>query len=162
MIIEKNFLENKLFNSFCELLTGPYFSWYYQPQQVNQPGKKDISFLSHLFVNDNKINSDYYNPFIGEIVKKLNAKYLINVRANLTIKRGKQIKSLYHNDYDLDSKTALLYLNTCNGYTEFKKDKKIIKSEANKVCIFPSRTVHRSVTQSDIENRIVLNINYYE
>jgi hypothetical protein len=76
------------------------------------------------------------------------------------IKHDKQYKSDYHVDFEYPCKTAILYLNTCNGYTEFNKKTKI-KCEENKILIFDSNIEHCAVSQTDAEKRIVINFNYF-
>ena len=55
--------------------------------------------------------------------------------------------------------TAILYLNTNNGYTEFKSGDKV-KSVSNRVVVFDSNLKHRTVTCTDQKTRIVINFNY--
>ena len=57
--------------------------------------------------------------------------------------------------------TAIFYLNTNNGFTEFK-DGDIINSVRNRLIMFPANTSHRAVGQSDVNQRIVLNFNFIE
>ena len=68
-------------------------------------------------------------------------------------------------DYKIkSSKTAILYLNTCNGGTEIKIDNKIefIKAEENKILIFDSDIEHRGLVSTDADFRYILNFNYFE
>ena len=66
---------------------------------------------------------------------------------------------MYHHDYD-DMKTAVFYINTNNGYTEFENGVRV-NSVANRVCIFDSHLKHRGTTHSEGSNqRIVVNFNY--
>jgi succinylglutamate desuccinylase len=71
--------------------------------------------------------------------------------------------SVLHTDFKLPNvKTSLLYLNTCNGGTVVADQgkEKYIKSEENKIIIFPCKTLHRGVGQTDVIRRAVININY--
>ena len=66
---------------------------------------------------------------------------------------------MYHHDYD-DMKTAVFYINTNNGYTEFENGVRV-NSVANRVCIFDSNLRHRGTTHTEGDNqRIVVNFNY--
>ena len=53
-------------------------------------------------------------------------------------------------------------MNTCNGGTVLMIDskEKFIETEENKIIIFPGETLHRAVSQTDVDRRIVFNINY--
>jgi len=59
------------------------------------------------------------------------------------------------------SKTCVIYLNNCNGYTEFRSGRKIY-SEENTAVIFDTDHEHRGMPANDVERRLVLNINYFE
>jgi len=154
-----DFLIEKEFKSIQDLLTSPNFSWYYQKDSV--PGD-NLSHMSHLFCEFDKINSDFFK-YISPILNKLNVKSILRIKANLTLNRNKVTKSPYHTDHldtDLKHTTAIMYINTCNGYTEFKKPKKKVLSVENRLFKFKSNNPHRAVSQTDTDARIVLNINY--
>ena len=57
------------------------------------------------------------------------------------------------------TKTAVFYINTNNGWTEFKKGGKV-KSVANRIVIFDSKLEHSGVTCTDENKRVVMNFNY--
>ena len=64
----------------------------------------------------------------------------------------------YHYDYD-DMTTAIYYINTCNGWTEFEEGGKV-KSVANRVIVFDSNLIHGGVSCTDEKTRILINFNY--
>jgi hypothetical protein len=51
------------------------------------------------------------------------------------------------------------YINTNNGWTEFKKGGKV-KSVENRMLIFDSSLEHMGVTCTDQKSRVVINFNY--
>ena len=58
-------------------------------------------------------------------------------------------------------KTAILYLNTNNGYTKFESGEKITSVE-NKLIIFNAKEKHSGTTNScEQPYRVVLNLNYF-
>ena len=77
-------------------------------------------------------------------------KKIYRIKANLRSKTIFHRKSLYHTDGPElgPHKTAILYMNTCNGYTKFKKGGKV-KSVENRVVIFDSDLEHAGVTCTD-------------
>jgi hypothetical protein len=96
---------------------------------------------------------------IDSIIKKLKIKKLLNVRANLCL-RG-NTKCAWHTDKFTDNlkhKTAIYYVNSNNGYTEFENKK--IKCEKNKIIVFDANKKHRAVGQTDTDTRMVINLNY--
>jgi hypothetical protein len=152
-----NFLEKDFFNYLQKTLLSNEFSWYYSTSQVKD--KKDGYYFFHNFYCDDRINSGSYNSLIIPILNKLNIKKLINIRANLVLKKDKQFSSDLHIDHDFEHTTAILYINTNNGYTELEKDIKI-PCEENKMLIFNGKILHKAVSQTDEDRRIVINFNY--
>ena len=55
--------------------------------------------------------------------------------------------------------TAILYINTNNGFTEFEDGVKV-ESIANRLVMFPSNFKHRGITQTDEQTRIMINFNF--
>ena len=95
-------------------------------------------------------------------MKKLKCDDISNIRANCLVKDQKKHFSNFHCDRDYNCTTAILYMNTNNGYTLLGEKEKIkIKSEANKLIIFNSQTKHCAVSQTDTDRRVVVNFNYY-
>ena len=113
-------------------------------------------------------NSYWTNKIVQEIQNKLGNKILIQrmrLNANLALKNNSS-KHDWHIDLAQFKKTKLhkmsksmiVYLNTNNGYTEFKEGK--VESLSNRAVIFNSSLIHRGVWQSDAPIRYVLNIVY--
>jgi hypothetical protein len=154
MKLYKNIIKKEYSNKINEELLKPYFPWYYNKNQNN----KDTSYMFHLFFNGTNVNSDYFY-LVEPILKKLKIKNLLNVRANLCLKRPS--KCNWHVDKftkNLKHKTAIYYVNTNNGYTLFKNKK--VKCEKNKIVIFDADQKHKAKIQTNTDARIVININY--
>ena len=58
--------------------------------------------------------------------------------------------------------TAILYVNTNNGYTKFEEDGSIVESVANRYIEFPANTRHFGTSCTDEKIRIVINYNYFK
>ena len=115
-------------------------------------------FFSHMFFRNHEILSNGFY-LIKPILEKLKCKGLIHIRANLIVNIGKHYESSWHTDCNFeDFKTAIFYLNTCNGHTLFK-DKKI-ESKENVLVNFTGKLLHKMVSQTDTKRRIVINFNY--
>ena len=154
MNIYKNFISKKDSNKICNVFLNNSFPWYYH----NTSTKNDSSFFSHGFIVEEQINSGFIF-LIEPILKKLKCKKIYNIRANLCLKGPYQCN--WHTDNftnNLTHKTAIYYVNTNNGYTEFK-DKKI-KCLKNQIIIFDSKLLHRAKIQTDTITRMVINFNY--
>tara|TARA_R100000742_G_C4279310_1_gene103544 strand:- start:2904 stop:3401 length:498 start_codon:yes stop_codon:yes gene_type:complete len=128
---------------------------------------KNYKQFTHMFYNEYKPNSYYFDNLIP-IFEKLKVKSLIKVKANYLWKTDKIIEHGFHTDtaqhiknHEANWKTVVYYVNTNNGYTKFEDGKKI-KSKANRLVIFPASVRHTGSTCTDKNERIVLNINYYD
>ena len=92
----------------------------------------------------------------------LDRKNIYLERAHFILKDKNPSISGFHTDLNFKCKTAIYYVNTNNGGTIFRINKKEIKveSEENKIVIFNSKILHAAKSQTDTDTRIVININY--
>jgi hypothetical protein len=156
--IINNFLDHDFFKQLQEIMLSSKINWFYRKTMTNNP--LDYSFFSHTFFSKSNIESDFYLNYILPIVDKLGFESLIEARANLLVNRGTVYQSYFHIDRKYPCRTALLYINTCNGYTVFdKKENFISKCEENKMVVFDSGIEHSSVAQTDTDQRVVINFN---
>lgn len=154
----KNFLDKETHSRIKQLFLRSDFGWFYKDHQVKE--KNDHWYFNHSFFRNGIINSDFYNDDIKKILIKLKANMCSEVRANLMVRDTKRYTSAFHVDRPFKCKTAIYYVNTNDGYTEFEKTKKKIVSEANKILIFNSNLKHRAVSPTNSSFRQVININY--
>ena len=152
-----NFLPEEEFKSIQSFMMGGEFKWFYVEGRAFVD---DGSFqMIHMFfqpeVGSNSEHLNMWNTFMN----KVEAKKCERIKANLTFKTPTIELSEYHSDYD-DMKTAIFYINTNNGYTEFESGVRV-SSVANRVCIFDSNLKHRGTTHNEgDQQRIVVNFNY--
>lgn len=162
-----NFLPDSKFLEIKNFFTSPFMPWYYNESQTystNPNKKKDSSFFSHRFYYDNQLTTEpeKFN-LIKPIIDKINPDKLLRVKGNLIINRGKKDHCNFHiDDNQIENLlVAVYYITTCNGYTLLDPKRKIkIKCEENKLAIFHGKISHSVVSQTDKDQRIVLNINY--
>ena len=64
----------------------------------------------------------------------------------------------YHSDWP-NVTTAILYVNTNNGWTQFKSGGRV-KCVKNRVVIFDSNLEHEGVTSTNEKVKVVINFNY--
>lgn len=158
--IKNNFLSKNIFKEIQnEFFKHFNFPWYYLKHQVS---KKDKSFFSHCFYQEENISSEFFNKIINPIIDKLSVKKIYLIRANLILKDKDHLVSGFHTDLNFKCKTAIYYVNSNNGGTIFKINKKKleVKSEENKIVIFNSKILHAAKSQTDTDTRVVININY--
>ena len=155
--IVKNYLDNEIYYILKKEINSDYFPLYYT-NNVSYHNKKDGFMFNHIFYN-NGVNSSFFEKIVLPLIKPLNVKNLIRAKLNFYTNQKHQIKHVYHTDSEEDHKVALYSLNTNNGYTEFENGP-IVKSVANQLCVFDGKLKHRSVTQTDKDSRINININF--
>ena len=157
----ENFLPADLFKKIKDLIMDKDFPWRRRDHMVIS--NNDPIYFTYNFYNDMTVSSEWYTPCIVPIFKKLKATAPVEARANIFISTLFK-RSTWHRDWPLECKTAILYLNTCDGGTELKINDKIIsiKAQENKMLIFDTPILHRAVTSSDEPIRYIINFNYYE
>jgi hypothetical protein len=158
--IKNNFLPIEQFNELQKLIFDLEFPWRLRE---NMAGNDGNIYFTHSFFNENNVTSELYFTYIVPILKKLNSISPIQIRVNMFLNKLFN-ESDWHSDYNLNNTTAILYLNDCNGGTELKikNEVKFIKAEKNKLIIFPSKTIHRVKTSTDVDKRYIINFNYFE
>ena len=152
-----NFLPEEEFKFIQSFMMGGEFRWFYaEGRALDDDGQYH---MTHMFFQP-KVgpNSEHINIW-GSFMDKLQAKECIRIKANLTFKTPTIEPSFFHTDYE-DMKTAVFYINTNNGYTEFENGVRV-NCVANRVCIFDSNLKHSGTTHSEGDTqRIVVNFNY--
>jgi|DEB0MinimDraft_10_1074344.scaffolds.fasta_scaffold21403_4 hypothetical protein len=159
MLIHKKFLDKKDFKNLQSEIMSGRFPWYFSDGVVDYC---DPFFQFYfLFYKNGQPNCDpKIINMIKPILDKLKIKKLYRVKANLNLQTNEIIEHGFHTDCDdKKSKTAIYYINTCNGYTKFKGNKKI-KSVANKLIEFNSQIKHTGSSCTDKKRRVIINFNY--
>ena len=166
MKVYRNMLPTKEFKDLTNNLINANFPWYYNKGVVYEhedgtpEDKKNFQFTHSFYMND-VINSDHFKILIP-LIKIINPLTIVRIKANLLTRTSKIIEHGYHTDYDENSHkltTGIFYLNTNNGYTKFK-NKKVVKSEANKYIEFKGEESHTGSTCTDENIMVVINFNY--
>ena len=116
----------------------------------------DFQFTHTVIKNHKPIST--FIKYINPILDKLNAKKTLQVKLNLQTKASEIFNYTFHNDAD-NMTTAILYMNTNNGKTIFKKGEEI-NSVENRVVIFDSNLQHAGTSHTDSKRRVLINFNY--
>ena len=162
----KNFLAPDLFEKIKNLIMDQDFPWRRRDHMTgNNP--TDKMYFTYSFYNEMAPKSDFYAPYIIPILQKLQAKAPLQIKANMFISSLFKA-SKWHQDYNFKSKTAILYLNDCDGGTQLmppdpKTNNKIafIKADANKMLVFDTPILHRGLTSKKEPVRYIINFNYF-
>ena len=151
-----DYLDPKTFSILSELFLSREMEWYWTAVIDDS----DYYQFTHGMYSRGQPTSNKFS-YILPLLDKLKAAAIIKIKANLNTKTQEIIEHGYHVDHPYSSgKTAILYLNTCNGYTAFE-DGTIVNSVKNRIVIFDSSIKHTGTTVTDLERRVVLNINYF-
>jgi len=157
-----NFLDKEQLSVTQSIIFDLEFPW--RRRKEMDPHSNNGMYFTHCFYNNMESTSPHFINIIKPILKKLNSIAPIQVRSNMFISKLFE-KSDFHIDYeDTKSKTAIFYLNTCDGGTEIKINNKVkfIKAVENKILIFNTNTLHRAMTSIKSPIRYIINLNYYE
>jgi hypothetical protein len=161
--VTDDFLLPYEFQKLQSMLMSEDLPWFWQNTVTKQDEEKyQYGFqLTHVLYKDDAPQSGA-NQYLEELYNVLGVRTLIRSKVNLGPMAGQIVKHMWHNDFDYDdSKTAILYLNTCNGYTEFKKSGKKVNSVENRLVKFTSNILHAGTTCTDSDRRMSININYF-
>ena len=156
--IYKKFLAPNLFEKLKHIIMGHDFPW----RRRDQTTGSCIMYFTYCFYNHMNCQSELYQPYIVPILKKLEAEAPLIVRANMFVSALFK-ESSWHCDFSFKCKTAILYLNDCDGGTELIINKKpiFIKSVANQMLVFDTGIKHRALTSEKEPIRYIINFNYF-
>ena len=154
-----NLLDKDAFTSLQSFILGNNFAWHFN-QFIDYKNEKKGKFqFTHNFYKDNQPYSAHYKD-VEPILNTLDYFALVRIKANLLTRTLKIVINDYHTDHNKkDWNTSIFYVNTNNGYTEFK-DGTIINSVANRLITFPSGMAHRGTSCTDEKTRVVINFNW--
>ena len=176
MKIIDNFLPKEIFDKIQKNFLGIEFPWFWCTQVVYDnecicEELDNFQMVHVLSINDEyrvEKNREYLEPLIGAITNYelkntqnnfYSKIFLLRAKINLNQKTHKIIKSGFHIDTQVESKTAIYYLNSNDGFTEFE-DGRIVESVENRIVIFDSKIRHTGTSCTNQKRRIVLNLNY--
>ena len=155
-----NFLDNDSFKNIKHfLLEDGLCPWYYNPFILNAQQKDDVFQFTHTFIRG---SDEYFSPYVSNIdplIYKIKPALIYKIKANLGGRTSNHQQGGYHIDFNFPCKTAVYYVNTNNGYTEFKDGTKI-ESVENRFVVFDSFMLHTGVSQTDTKVRCLINLNY--
>ena len=122
MKIYRNFLSKVDFKNLEQLIMDYNFPWFFS--KVSTVGKGNYyRQFEHTFILEKGIpnTTEYALNILKPLFNKLNCREINRVKANLLWRDCKITEHSMHVDQEVENgKTAVLYINTCNGYTKFK------------------------------------------
>ena len=137
--------------------------WTFLPikTSMDEMGKERPQFIIPI-QNDTIGLKDPHNVW-KPLLNSIDAMVFLRIKLNCTLNTHTPEPSQYHTDFPgkIVMMTAIYYINTNNGYTQFEHDGSKIDSVANRIVMFPSSFKHRGISTTDQEYRMVLNLNYH-
>jgi len=167
-----------------QILHTNKFRWLFQEKvATNDDELNEQFYFICSFYNNLHVESDFYYQ-LRPIFDLLEVKSIIRARAIMYMNQGKLIEHAPHIDMGYEHKAALIYMNTCNGYTGMVNDDwerdfsdpysfknnddeymfdqgNRVESVANRLCLHDGSVPHYSTTCTDARKRLVLAINYF-
>lgn len=161
----RNFLPQDEFNKLVELITDNEFDWYLSEKVTvdidspisgleNSTGHKQFT---HTFCNH--LTKSRFMDRLSYLFNAIGAKKIYRAKVNLAINSGRHEVGGWHYDSESieNARIAVLYLNTNNGYTILGDGSKV-GSEENKLVVFSNDILHTGVSQTDTNERYLINI----
>jgi hypothetical protein len=161
-----NFLSRTDFITIKNQILDESFPWTIHnksnPGDITCDERFNLQFV-HIFYHSPMTASKYVG-ILDPIFKKLPHQMLIKAKANITSCTDTVQVYGYHMDINENlakiSKTAIFYLNTNNGFTQFEDDGQQVPSIENSLVIFDSLDRHSGTSCTDYKYRAVINFNF--
>ena len=163
MKIIDDFLSKDDFFNIQLALASQNFNWSFNNTIASANPNPDNFQFTHTFftITNPYLEKQQSNQshILKPLLLKLQPQFIFRVKANLRPRTHKHILSDFHTDYNLKQTTAIFYLNTCDGYTLFEDNTKVL-SVANRILIFDGSLKHCGASCTDQKRRILINFNY--
>jgi len=164
MQIIDNYLEPTMYKNISDFLKSNKTNWFLSSFDTQNFTNNKNGFFEHFFYDNNQPSCPKFFDLILPILKKLKVTAPIKVRANLSLRDIDTVESGWHMDgYHSAATTGILYFTSCNGKTVVKtKDGDVfVDSVENRMLLFPQKTEHKIVYQTDVHERYLINFNFF-
>ena len=165
-----NFLEEESFEQL-QVINDDGVPWTFSEildkDEIICDLKYNYQYVHNVYVKQSPV-SRYFDKIIP-LLTKLDTRALVRCKVNSICREEEIVIHGFHTDMEypeghptgLDGmKTAILYLNTNNGFTCFEDGAKV-ESVANRCLIFPAHCKHSGTTCTDVHRRLALNVVYF-
>ena len=160
MHVIDNFLPDEVFKNIYENIMGSNIGWYFVPSVAEQKTDKkanDNYMHYHVAYNNHTPVSTIYEVLLP-LLQQLDIQALVRIIINQYPYTPKLKIHASHKDFDFKHKGAILYLNTCDGYTYCQGQK--VYSVANRVLLHDPSKEHHSSATTNAQRRVICNVNY--
>ena len=117
-----NFLDQKYFDHLYAIINQgkSQFYWNFQEEVAYKgdvsPDSKDAFYFIHPVFNELGPQSGFHKE-LQPLYEQLGVRALLRTRVIMYVNQGRFMVHSPHIDYNYPHSAALLYMNTCNGYT---------------------------------------------
>ena len=153
-----NYLPQEYFNSLKNKILNPAFTWNFIGALNQFQTNNEDTYFVHYIYEEHEPRSFLWDDLKG-LMNNLQVKVLFRAKVNFYLKTKNLVEHARHIDYDISHKGAILYLNTCDGFTRLH-DGTTVESIENRLLLFDSSQLHNSTTTTDDVGRYNININY--
>lgn len=164
MRIIDNYLAPDAFRALSTAIMSPLFPWeksqILKEPPAHFPPECNLQYVHGFYLqNAKRVYRSRQLGLIQPLLADINPRRLIKAKVNLTHRQTAQVAYAFHQDTQQPgATTAVLYLNTNNGYTLFEDGRKA-DSVANRMVFFDAALAHSGVHCTDTDKRLVLNLN---
>lgn len=157
MEIIDNVLEPHILKDIRSRLLHDSFPWYVESTNKDA----DNCYLIHVFQHIDGVCSEF-SEITYPILNYIQPKAITRTKANFYDGTLNVEQHEWHKDYDWEHKGAIFYLNSNDGYTEFRDGTKV-ESVENRLLLFDPSVEHRSTSCSVLSApyRLNMNFNYF-
>ena len=155
-----NFLSDEDFCALSSVILSDHFYWFRNPI-ITKGAHSNFGQMYHQFYACNNDKQSDFFSVVQPLLCKLGQLVLFRVKANLNpCDSVNTMLGDFHTDFPgFQSTTAIFYLNTNNGWTEFEDSQKIF-SKSNRLVVFPQEIRHVGFSCTDQPFRCLININF--
>jgi len=156
-----NFLKKDQFKIIERSIISCNFPLYYQENiaYAEDIDPNNNSIFCHQIYSNGMPISEWYKLLYDNFFVNLEFKALLRSKINCYPSREELITHKYHVDYPYSHKGAILYLNTCDGFTILEDGTKI-ESIKNRVLLFDPGKKHASTNCTNQRCRWNIILNY--
>ena len=162
MQVTEDFLQEEYYDHLNEIITSTQFPWMFQKRVANigEDPEEDLNhyYFVHSLFFQNKVESPLYDDFLY-LFQSLNVQFLHRARVLMFVNQGEQYVHDRHVDHTTNCKTALIYMNTNDGFTDFETGERV-ESVKNQLLLFDGSIPHSSSTPTNTKERLLLSVTY--
>ena len=161
MDVRDNFLCDDDFNELEKYIISdefPLFPQNYITGDWENDKIENVNF-THTLYRDHAPVSNYFSYVYEKLFSQLDIKAILYAKVNCYPRNDRLIEHDLHTDYPYSHKGAILFLNTCDGYTTVIDEK--VESIANRLLLFDPGEKHSSSSCTDQKCRLNIIINYF-